>query len=330
MTEYDPRYTKLVQMQSLPLDQKILVSKRRIKEWYEHFDGQVSVSFSGGADSTVLLHLVRQIYPEVKAVFVNTGLEYPEIVRFVKTVPNVEIVRPKYSFKEVLTKYGYPVISKDVAQKVDEIRNTKSEYLKELRLGKRPAHGGSHNEKLPNRYLFMLDAPFKVSAQCCAILKKNPLKTYQRKNNVFSYVGVMAEESRNRVMSYMQYACNGFKMKTSPQSRPLMFWYKQDILRYLKENNINYCKDVYGEIIEEEQGKLKFSQCQRTGCTFCMFGVHLEQQPNRFQRMEIENPRLYKYCMEELNLKKVLDFINVPYRYSDYHEQQQINFIRED
>ena len=102
------------------------------------------------------------------------------------------------------------------------------------------------------------------------------------------------------------------------------------ICNYIKEHNINYCKDVYGEIIEGEQGKLKFSQHQRTGCTFCMFGVHLEQQPNRFQRMEIENPRLYKYCMEELNLKKVLDFINVPYRYSDYHEQQQINFIRED
>lgn len=165
MKEYDPRYTKLAQMQSLPLDQKILASKRRIKEWYEHFDGQVCVSFSGGADSTVLLHLVRQIYPEVKAVFVNTGLEYPEIVRFVKTVPNVEIVRPKHSFKEVITKYGYPVISKDVAQKVDEIRNTKSQTLRDKRLGKTDSVMG----RLPQKWFFMLDAPFKVSAQCCAI-----------------------------------------------------------------------------------------------------------------------------------------------------------------
>lgn len=325
MTEYDPRYTKLVQMQSLPLDQKILVSKRRIREWYEHFDGQVYVSFSGGADSTVLLHLVRQIYPEVKAVFVNTGLEYPEIVRFVKTVPNVEIVRPKHSFKEVITKYGYPVISKDVAQKVDEIRNTKSQILRDKRLGKTDSVMG----RLSQKWFFMLDAPFKISAQCCAILKKNPLKSYQRKNKVFPYIGVMAEESLRRKISYAQHSCNAFNLK-DPESAPLMTWRKQDVIKYIKEYNINYCKDVYGEIIEEEQGKLKFSQCQRTGCTFCMFGVHLEQQPNRFQRMEIENPRLYKYCMEELNLKKVLDFINVPYRYSDYHEQQQINFIRED
>lgn len=64
---------ELRQMQSLPLELKIIKSTQRIREWYEYWDGQVYVSFSGGKDSTVLLHLVRQQYPEVPAVFVDTG-----------------------------------------------------------------------------------------------------------------------------------------------------------------------------------------------------------------------------------------------------------------
>ena len=70
---------ELRQMQSLPLELKILKTQLRIREWYEHWDGDVCVSFSGGKDSSVLLHLVRSMYPDVPAVFVDTGLEFPEI-----------------------------------------------------------------------------------------------------------------------------------------------------------------------------------------------------------------------------------------------------------
>ena len=103
-------------LQALPLDIKIRKTEIRIREWYEHWGGDVYVSFSGGKDSTVLLDIVRRLYPDVPAVFSDTGLEYPEIKEFVKTFPNVTIVRPKHSFKEILTKYGYPIISKEVAE----------------------------------------------------------------------------------------------------------------------------------------------------------------------------------------------------------------------
>ena len=108
----------LRQLQSLPLRLKIPMTRQRIREWYEHWDGQVYVSFSGGKDSTVLKHIVDSMYTDVPAVFVNTGLEYPEIQRFVREVKagkwdcfnaDVEILRPEMLFDEVIRKYGYPV-----------------------------------------------------------------------------------------------------------------------------------------------------------------------------------------------------------------------------
>lgn len=110
--------TDLYQMQSLPLKHKITMTKQRIRGWYEHWDGNVYVSFSGGKDSTVLLDIVRQMYPDVPAVFVDTGLEYPEIREFVKTFDNVTWLKPKMNFRQVIEKYGYPMFSKEVSETV--------------------------------------------------------------------------------------------------------------------------------------------------------------------------------------------------------------------
>ncbi len=108
----------LKQMQSLPLAAKILMSKRRIAAWYDYWDGQVYVSFSGGKDSTVLLHLARQVYADIESVFIDTGMEYPEIRQFVKGFDNVTILRPKKRFDQVVREHGYPIISKSVSHSV--------------------------------------------------------------------------------------------------------------------------------------------------------------------------------------------------------------------
>ena len=87
------------------------------------------VSFSGGKDSTVLLHLVRSVFPDVKAVFSNTGLEYPEIQRHVMGIENVDIVRPSMRFDEVISTYGYPLIGKEVAEAIYYARRIRSQSL---------------------------------------------------------------------------------------------------------------------------------------------------------------------------------------------------------
>ena len=101
--------------QALPLTAKVQMSKNRIKEWYDHWNGDVYVSFSGGKDSTVLAHLVRSTYKEVPLVFANTGLEYPEIQSFARKM-GAEFIRPKLAFSEVISKYGYPLIGKEVSE----------------------------------------------------------------------------------------------------------------------------------------------------------------------------------------------------------------------
>lgn len=115
------RHTReeLKYMQSLPLDMKVKLTEDRIRAWISKYgeDG-VYVSFSGGKDSTVLLHIVRNLYPDVRAVFSNTGLEYPEIRQFAMKHENVEMVYPDMRFKDVITEYGYPLISKEVAEAI--------------------------------------------------------------------------------------------------------------------------------------------------------------------------------------------------------------------
>ena len=120
-----PEKWVLKQLQSLPLIAKVRKSQLRIREWYEHYDGNVFVSFSGGKDSTVLAHLVHDMYPEVPLVFSNTGLEYPEIQSFARKM-GAEFIRPKMMFSDVISRYGYPIISKEVAEAIYYARRIKN------------------------------------------------------------------------------------------------------------------------------------------------------------------------------------------------------------
>ena len=293
-------------MQNYPLELKIMKTKLRIQEWVSYYGLEgVYVSFSGGKDSTVLLHIARELYPNIKALYIDTGLEYPEVKQFVKTWDNVDIIRPKMSFKQVIEKYGYPVISKEQSQYIYQYRNAKSEKTKTTRIeGNKWGRG-----KISNKWLYMLDAPFKISDQCCNVMKKNPAKEYEKKNNVVPIVGTLAEESALRTTHYIKNGCNAFDSKR-PKSTPLGFWTNQDILKYIKINNIKI-PNVYGDIVECEEG-LKTTGCDRTGCIFCCYGMSQEKE-NRFLRLEKTHPKLHKYCMSELGMADVLDYMNIKY-----------------
>ena len=138
---------RLKELQALPLNRKIQITQTRIIEWYQHYKGNVCISFSGGKDSTVLLHIARQIYPNIKAVFSNTGLEYPEIKEFVSTFDNVDIVTPSMNFGQVISQYGYPLIGKEVAEAIYYARRINSQTVQvERERDKAQAHRTGRKE----------------------------------------------------------------------------------------------------------------------------------------------------------------------------------------
>jgi len=319
MNDTQFKLNQLRQYQGLPLNAKITLSKKRIREWLDAFDDQCYVAFSGGKDSTVLLDLVWSIDPTIPAVFVDTGLEYPEIREFVKSYgERVVWLRPKMRFDQVIEKYGYPVLSKKISMGVDRYRNTKSVVQKTLRLhgGINPSSGKKQNRTIPVKYHNIVQAPFSISEKCCDVMKKAPMKKYGKAENRKAFIGTMAGESQQREMEYLKTGCNAFEAGT-PASRPMSFWTEQDVLEYSTRKNVPICS-VYGDVLRDFGGSLYTTEEQRTGCMFCMFGVHLEKGENRFQRMARTHPRMFDYCMRSreengLGCGEVLDFIGVPY-----------------
>lgn len=290
-------------MLKAPYEEKLKWTKQLILEWYLQYKGQVYVSFSGGKDSTVLLDIVRSVKgcENVPAVFVDTGLEYPEIRDFVKTKENVIWIKPKLNFKQVIEKYGYPIISKEQSSYIQEYRTTKSEKLRNLRLNGR----GGNSFKIAEKWKPLLSCDFKISDKCCDIMKKTPDHLFRKQTGRKGITGVMADESRLRHQKFLHTNCNAFKQKY-PQSTPLMFWTEQDIFRYISENQVKIAS-VYGDVVKDENGLWKTTGAKRTGCMFCMFGLHLEGSPNRFDRMKETHPKQYDYIMNKLNGRHVMD-----------------------
>lgn len=327
----------LKQMQALPLNLKIRLTQSRIRTWVNEFgsDG-VYVSFSGGKDSTVLLHIVRQMYPEVEAVFCDTGLEYPEIRDFVKTFDNVTFLKPKMNFRKVIETYGYPFISKDVSQAVYDIKR-QSEIngipCRETKLYYRTFNPESdYCKKYPSycrqKYDYLFDADFKISYKCCDIMKKHPAKEFEKRTGKKPLLATMASESRLRTTVWLKNGCNAFD-SNRPKSTPMAFWKEQDVLEYIKKYNLKICS-VYGDIVEEDelagqmtmadidsnlqQPKLKTTGASRTGCMFCGFGCTSEEWDNMI-RMKVTHPKQYEWIMKPwseggLGYKEVIDWIN--------------------
>lgn len=300
-----PTLEDLRYFQSLPLDIKVAMTQTRLREWVSHYGvSGVCINFSGGKDSTVLLHIARQIYPDIKAVFVDTGLEYPEIRQFVKTFDNVDIVRPKKTFKQVISEYGYPVITKKISRTIGDAQKGVKWALEYVNLEGSAVRNGRISKWNVNKYKDLINADFRINNKCCDVMKKNPAFTYQRENQRKPLTAQMAAESEQREHNWLRFGCNMFDAK-HPISNPMSFWTEQDVLQYIKENNLPIAS-VYGDIVYEDLdgqtrlegcGKLCTTGCHRTGCIFCGFGAHLEKGEGRFERLKRTHPKLYDYCM---------------------------------
>lgn len=306
----------LKQLQALPLDIKIKMSKNRIREWIREWgESGVYVSFSGGKDSTVLLDLVRSEYPNIEGVFIDTGLEYPEIRDFVKQFDNITWIKPKLNFKQIITKYGYPIISKEVAHKVGCVQKNPDTSTYRVLFDR-----NNKSKFNVSKYAFLLEAPFRLEHKCCDFMKKNPAHDYEKKTGKKRITGTLACESSLRQRIWLENGCNAFDIDR-PSSNPLSFWTEQDILKYIHDRKLPICS-VYGDVVPtkqmcmfDEDMEYETTGCNRTGCVFCLFGIHLEKHPNRLEQLKISHPQLYDYIMKPwndggLDYKNILDWIN--------------------
>lgn len=302
---------KLKIMQSYPLELKIELSKKAIKEFINMYgEDKIYIPYSGGKDSTVLTHLIyNELNIQPTLLNVNTLNEFKSVVDQVKYMKeigfNVKIVTPKNNIEDVINKYGYPVISKQVSNTVYYARKNILEGKETLRvkqiMGKEK--GSKFNK---GKWKFLLDAPFKISDKCCNELKKKPFKEYEKLTGKKPIIGTLAVESMTRESAYLKHGCNNFDKGVCT---PLGFWTENDILEYIFIKDIKIAS-VYGEIIKENNN-YKLTGEQRTGCVACILGMEYDKE--RILRLKEIEPKKYDYVINRLGFKKVLDFLNYKY-----------------
>ena len=353
-------------MQARPFETKIQVTTAKFLEFCQKTDYNVSLSFSGGADSSVLLDMFAKFWSIQKeqhgnkpllVIYANTSNEFVAMPKHVKAfckyieqkyniVIDLHIVRAKTNFFDVVRTEGYPVASKKVARMIRDVKEFLDErglkyeddiephldqgietanYLRSincpativLRLsGYTRDNNISKTWSIPKKWRFLINAPFPISEHCCDILKKQPIKLVQKEVKANPIYGTLAEDSQMRRDAYLKTGCNAFK-DGHGKSTPMGFWTRQDILRYLHDFNIPIAPP-YGEIIKLENGKFEFTKEHNTGCKLCLFGCHLEKEPNRIQRLANIEPNTYQFVMKSreeggLGYREVMDYLGIPY-----------------
>lgn len=255
---------------------------RKAKSKVEHANNEIIVAFSGGRDSSVLLHLVRTLYPNIKGVFSNTGVEYLEIVDLVRTYDNIEELPPIKSQHQSVKEQGFPILSKKLANTIKKVYRSKSKSKTLIQaLG---IEEGSIFD-IPKRYIHFLDERitnwgkedgYMISAYCCEHLK-GKLKNDKRP----SFVGSRATESIRRKGYWIRNGCNFVNDKYA-LSTPLSIWTDEDVQRYIDENNIKL-PSMYDEGVKS------------TGCKNCGFGASFDESNgyNRWEILKQKEPKFY-------------------------------------
>lgn len=260
---------------------------------------------------------------------------------------------------DIIREFGFPVLSKEIASKI-ELLQEQSPRSKTVRhaivTGETGEYGGNRKNtrmKMSQKWLELFGgyeneaegvnykiAPFKVSSKCCYFLKEKPCDEWAKENNSVPFLGLMASEGGRREKSLKLHGCN-YWGKSTIRSAPFAIFTRDDLLRLALEmdewwrthkdrfmpskSDVNVdtiVPSIYGEI-KEVEGKLMTTGAQRTGCSMCGFGIHLEKRPHRFDMLRMRNEKEWDFYMNHLCVDEngieygwglVLDYIGVGWR----------------
>ena len=204
-------------------------------------------------------------------------------------------------------------MSKIVARSIRSLRNPtpQNKITRHYALTGEKRDGTVGRPLISAKWRYLVDAPFLISEKCCDILKKEPIK--RAAAGLAPIVGTMAAEGGSRVRAAFATSCNNFsKNKSRRRSAPLTAWTQDNVLEYTETFNLSL-PSVYGQIKTDSNGKRYTTRESRTGCVCCLFGVHMERGENRIQRLAASHPKYYKYCMEKLDIGRVMEYLRLPY-----------------
>ena len=280
----------------------------------------------GGPDSITLLMFLRSIGIDCPAVSVSS-LEDKSIQRIHKQL-GVIALKPLKSKVEVIREFGYPILSKEIAGKIALLQNP-SEKNKTVRhaiiTGETGEYGGNRTGskmQLADKWLKLFGGyenetegvhygkpDFLVSDRCCYYLKEKPCGLWATEHSSVPYPGLMASEGGRREKALMRNGCNYFGESTI-RTAPFAIFSRQDLLQLALDLNVPV-PEIYGEIVRDDDGMLRTTKAQRTGCSMCGFGIHLEKRPHRFDQLYERNPKEWEFWMYEMGWGHVLDYIGV-------------------
>ena len=299
----------------------------------------------GGLDSITLFLFLRKIGMRVSGISVS-HLEDTSIQRIHREL-GIESIPPlqrkdgsRWNKVSVLQEFGFPVLSKEIAQKIEYLQNPtpKNATIRHaIVTGETGADGGNRKNtrmKLSQCWLEKFGglenenegvsyqcAPFMVSSKCCYYLKERPCDLWAKEHNSVPYLGLMASEGGRRQKALMIHGCNYFG-KSTIRSAPFAIFSRQDILQLALDLETPV-PEIYGEIVRDPDGMLRTTKAQRTGCSMCGFGIHLEKRPHRFDRLFERSPKEWEFWMHQCCKDQqgkpygwgiVLDYINVDWR----------------
>ena len=303
----EEEYVKeLIKMRTkLSLDEKIQFAINRIRHFYNStaFHTTPAISFSGGLDSSVMLHLVRSEFKHFPAVFFDTGVEYIELKKFVKNTPNLIIKKPEKNFIQVCNEYGIPAVSKTVAHAIAICQRAKEAGVRcETEKYFDPEYKSLYN---CSKYKYLIDCGIKIGCYCCDVLKKNPVK----KSHYSVFVGTKMEDSILRRNVLLNNGGCFFARKST--LTPIAYFTEQDVLEYILLYDVPYCRDIYGDIKTNKNGKLTTSLETHTGCKCCLFGIFNDRE--RIIRLRKKEPLFVENLFKYTQYKQLLDLLKIEY-----------------
>lgn len=352
----DVKVANFLAWQKESYDFKVAFAEETSWRFFEHpeIKGMCYVAV-GGLDSITLLMFLRHIGIDVPAISVSV-LEDKSIQKIHQEL-GVQSLKPLKSKVEVIRDFGWPVLSKEIANKISLLQNP---TLKNITVrhaiitGETGAYGGYQKNsrmKLSQKWLEKFGGyenetegvnyqkpDFLVSDKCCYYLKEKPCNDYARERGRFPYMGLMASEGGRRQKALMRNGCNYISSGTK-RSCPFAIFSRQDLLQLALDLNVPV-PEIYGEIVRDADGTLRTTKAQRTGCSMCGFGIHMERRPHRFDLLYQNNPKEWEMWMNHVVQKEdgswygwghVLDYIGVKWRDPEtFEEDYQMSLMKEE